>query len=263
MATHTGSKSLTLIEQQMAQRLADVNKTVGSGSGAQKLTIKNGDFIHADGRNLGNDIRFVVVDYISANRWYPHTFNKDNILPPGCIAFGRELAEMGALEESPEPQGRPNDPDRHCVGCPMNEWKSDPNGGNGKACKNSRELALILEEDIDEEAPQFLIFSVPPTSLGNFDSFVKHAAKSYGALPVKMICRAYTELQGTYSKIIFEATGEENPKFAEHYPAIEDGTTEDLLARVPDFASYVPSDVRPGRKPAAATTARAPRAATR
>ena len=259
--TPSRSTSLTLVEEQLKQALADTNRTVGSGEGAQKLKLlRDGTFEHPDGRNLGSEINCIVVDFLSANRWYPHTFNNDNPLPPNCFSFGRFLDEMGPYAESPEPQGSADDPPM-CVGCPKNEWASDPGGGKGKACKNTRELALILEEDMDEETPNIVLLSVPPTSLQSFDGYVKLMSKSYGALPSKSVCRISTHMHSTYYKLSFVSTGIDNERYMEHVALRPE--TEDMLSRIPDVSNYVPSTERPNARKAAAPTKRAPQAARR
>lgn len=233
----SSSNALALIEQQQAAELANIQNQI-SQPGASKLTVDKvtGQFKHSSGGELGTEIRVVIVDFVSANRWYPHAFRPDNPLPPGCFAFGKVLNDMAPDEASPEPQHA------NCVSCPWNQWESDRNGGKGKDCKNTREIAVILEDQFDEEEPEILVFSVPPTSIKNFDGFVSNTARVYGKLPVAVTAVMSTTAKGNYHVISFNAD-DENPNFHTHW-ALR-GNVVELLTRPPNTENYVPSNERP------------------
>lgn len=59
------------------------------------------------------------------------------------------------------------DPGGACATCPLNQFGSDPKGGNGKACKEMRRLYFVREED---GLPSLL--TLPPTSIGAWDQYV-------------------------------------------------------------------------------------------
>lgn len=55
---------------------------------------------------------------------------------------------------------------RRCNGCPFNEWGSDPKGGAGKACKETRRLMVL-----PPSASLPLMLVLPPSSLANWDTY--------------------------------------------------------------------------------------------
>ncbi len=60
---------------------------------------------------------------------------------------------------------------RECATCPLNKWRSAPNGGKGKACREKR-LLLFLRDG--EYLP--IVVVAPPTSLRSVARFVTRAA---------------------------------------------------------------------------------------
>jgi hypothetical protein len=83
-----------------------------------------------------------------------------------------------SLEDRPEgDDGRPScasidgeiglgDPGGSCAECPYNEFGSDIKGGPGKACKETRQLFLLTENDL---LP--LAVTIPPSSLANAKAY--------------------------------------------------------------------------------------------
>lgn len=82
------------------------------------------------------------------------------------------------LEERPDDDdGRPHcasvdgwtgvgDPGGDCASCPFNEFGSDIKGGPGKACKETRQIFLLTENDL---LP--LAITIPPGSLANVKDY--------------------------------------------------------------------------------------------
>src|SRR6266496_6226194 len=93
----------------------------------------------------GNKIMVVVLDHIIEYAWYEGAFDPNNPQPPACFAFGRDEKTMTPHEKAADIQ---NDT---CAGCPQNEFGSAL-VGKGKACKNSRRLALITQSDLEDVA---------------------------------------------------------------------------------------------------------------
>ena len=62
----------------------------------------------------------------------------------------------------------------------MNAWSSDPNGGRGKACKETRRLLLLPLDALDSVAnikkAELAILDVPVTSVKNYGNFVNALA---------------------------------------------------------------------------------------
>lgn len=233
MATNKPGGGLALIEQQLAQSAQNLRAAINQPS-ANRLTInENGDWVGADGVVLGPEIDLVVIDFMSANRYYPRPYNPKNPEPPVCFAFGRNISEMVPEEEAPEKQ------DGACATCRWNEFKSDARGV-GKACKNTREIAVITHDQwgLPVEEQKIMTYSVSPTGIKTFDSIVNYAINTYGMPPIKIIVRASAVKQSTYVTASFAPTGEENPMLEGHFARIPE--CEQLLYRKPDLSNYTP-----------------------
>lgn len=55
-----------------------------------------------------------------------------------------------------------------CENCPLNQYGSDPKGGEGKACKNMRRVYLMTNGD-----PNCYLLTVPPTSIKDVNKKLK------------------------------------------------------------------------------------------
>ena len=55
-----------------------------------------------------------------------------------------------------------------CESCPLNQYGSDPKGGEGKACKNMRRVYLMISGD-----PNCYLLTVPPTSIKDVNKKLK------------------------------------------------------------------------------------------
>ena len=243
------SKSLALVDQELAAEVQALATQIGQPSGNKVKVMPNGDFILPDGLNVGNEIQIIVVAFASRNTFYATPYNEKNITPPDCYAMGRDIATMKPENDAPMKQ---NDT---CAGCPQNAFGSSSNG-QGKACRNSREVAFLYVDPNNPEAhnepsaPVYLI-SVAPTSLIAFDGMTRHVARMVGP-PIKAIVtmrgdNANATGNATFAKLSFVAPVL-NPDYAQH--VARRAEAEPLLFRRPDFTQQRAAPVR-GRKPAA------------
>jgi len=116
---------------------------------------------------IGNELQVVVVDFVHVNSYYDREFDRNNPGPPACFALSEDGDEMQPDESSPVKQNE------WCNGCPQDAWGSGK--GEGKACKNGYRLA-VLEPDTDPEEAELAMMTVPPSSLKNWDRYVRHLA---------------------------------------------------------------------------------------
>lgn len=56
----------------------------------------------------------------------------------------------------------------NCESCPLNQYGTDPKGGDGKACKNMRRVYLMTSGD-----PNCYLLTVPPTSIKDVNKKLK------------------------------------------------------------------------------------------
>jgi hypothetical protein len=231
MADKPSNNPLAILEGQLAQRTQALRSQITSPSATRLSIDTQANFVGVDGLILGPEIEFIVLDFITAHRYYPRPYNPNNPEPPVCFAFGRDLNDMVPDETSPEMQNNQcGIPGREGC-CPMNEWKSDARGV-GKACKNTREVAVITHDqfELPPEEQRILVYSVPPTGIKSFDAAVGYMLR-------------------TYNTVNFQPTDEVNPFLEEHIPRIAE--CEELLYRLPDVSNYKPAK-QPAPRPARA-----------
>jgi len=159
------SKALSNPAELMKKQLADTNKRIAQ-SDSNRVKVNRAGFI-APGGDQGDELIVVVVDYTNVNMFYESEYDKDNITDPDCYANNRIHAELEPERKSPKLQAEV------CTACPQNQWGSAPRG-KGKACKNSRLLAIVPFDNIGE-APIWTI-SVSPTGIKRWDNYVKKLA---------------------------------------------------------------------------------------
>jgi len=173
-------------------QLAQANKRVGQTE-ARRIKISITGFTDPAGIT-GPELEIVVIDYSLTHSYFPGAYDPDNIVPPVCHSNSRTFQELAPVEGAPEPQAD------SCAVCPMNRFKSAPNG-KAKACRNYRLLAVVPANDL-EGAPLWT-FSVAPTSTTRWDAYNK-ALNHEGLTPMFVKTKVTFEVAGTYAKPIFE-----------------------------------------------------------
>lgn len=100
--------------------------------------------------------------------------------------------------------------------CPMSKFGTDPKGGRGQACKQSRKLFLIRPSDMMPVHVQ-----IPPTSLQNSMAYMLRltgAGKRYTDVLTRLKLEKATNRAGiVYAKVVFTAAGELPPDHAETF----------------------------------------------
>lgn len=148
------------------------------------LSFKGGNMSYDDNLIPGNKLEVIVTDFLLENGMFREKYNPAKPASPMCYAFGREEADLKPHPDCEEPQhthcGIPGE--EGC--CPNNEWGSDPDGGRGKACKNSRRIAIITTDCLTgEDAPakikkaNTVMCKIPVTSIKNFSQYVNQCTK--------------------------------------------------------------------------------------
>lgn len=138
-----------------------------AGGGLPFISTKGGRLQLNGGEFPGNVANLIVLDHILENQFYLDSYDPENPASPVCFAFGRTEADLTPHEKSSEPQCE------GCKGCPMNEFGS-ADRGKGKACKNIRRLAVILEGDLDDiENATVAYLRVPVMSVKGWAGYVQ------------------------------------------------------------------------------------------
>lgn len=230
---------VSIQEQLKAQAAAAANKIAPGGG--NKIRYSKGKFIMPDGTQA-ESIDVVIVDFVSMNAYYEGAYDKDSIVPPNCFAI------------SPEPRGMVpsnNAPDKQCddcTSCPMNAFGSN---GSGKACKNTRLLA-VLAPDADADAP-LAVLSVPPTAIKGFDGYVASVLRTFEMPPVSVVTTVTLDDSVDYFKPLF-GDPRPNEHLEAHFARMDEAKA--LLAVEPDVSSF--GQDKPKGKPAGKPAAKAP-----
>lgn len=213
------SKALANVDSQLAAEAASIADSIGKPS-TNAIKVRDKVFTLPDGQIIQAPLSVVVVDFISQNKFYENAYSENNIESPTCFAIGKAVADMAPSANSVDPQNP------SCTGCPMNEFGSD---GAGKACKNTRVVAVTLPE-LDDDS--IYTMSVSPTAIKAFDAFVGSVAKLFKAPPVRVITNVSFHPEKTYPSLIFSAAG---PNANYHEDFARRSEAEDLLTVEPEM----------------------------
>lgn len=207
-----------------------------------QIRLSPGKFTLPDGTSTPGPLELVVVDFVSKNTYYPEGFDPKNIVPPTCFAIGTDIKSMVPSPNSPINQNQGSD----CASCPQNQWESDPKGGRGKACKNSR-LMAVLPPDATDETPMWLL-ATSPTGVKSYDAFVASVATMYEMPPVGAVVTVSLNPNETYAQLVF-TDPVPNSNVGTHFA--RQGEAQKMLAVEPDVSGYVaPAPKGRGAKPA-------------
>jgi hypothetical protein len=167
----------------MAVATAEAEKPQGNW-----LSFKGGQLNIGGMPMKGNKVDVVVIHSIFENQWYKNRYDPNNVESPACFAFGEDDSELKPHPESAEPQAET------CEVCPKNAWKSDPGGGNGKACKNVRRLAMISAADLEDvDKADVVLAKLPVTSVKNWSTFASQVANVLKLPPISVIANMSVE----------------------------------------------------------------------
>lgn len=227
------SSAMVSIKEQMARDLALVAGMTNPASGINIQVGQDKKFTLPDGTKTEGPIDLVIVDFCTVHSLYPGAYDKNNIVPPVCFAIGSNPTAMVPSKNSPELQSEA------CGACPMNQYESAAIG-KGKACKNSRVLA-VLPPTADADTPLWKL-SVSATALKGFDSFVAGVARQFVVPPYGVVVSVGFNDAFDYPSLVFsDPRPNENVEVA--YSRRQEAA--DLLKIEPDVSAYVPLVKKP------------------
>lgn len=214
------------VDAQLEAEAAQVSDRISAGEN-KRISTNDKVFTLPDGRILKGPVDFIIVDFTNANMFYDRPYDPNNPSPPACFAIGKIPGEMVPSDNAPDPQSG------DCASCWANEFGSR---GNGKACKNSRRLAVMLAEDEPGDGDVFTL-DVSPTALKAFDAYVNSLSKIQGKAPVQVITEVDFHPEKTFATLIF-GNARPNDDYADHFQ--RRGEAEILLTAEPDVSEYQP-----------------------
>lgn len=249
------TKAVANWDERLAGYATEVAATEQGGGGGKFISTKSGQLSYGGNVMPENKMTVVVLDHIMENHRYTERFNSEQPTSPVCFAFGRSEDTMVPHENSTEPGCD------QCKGCPLNEWGS-ADVGKGKACKNTRRLAVLTEDGLEDiENAEVAYLKIPVTSVKNWSGYVQAVANNLKRPPFGVV----TEVS---------LVPDPNTQFRMQFKlveAIEDSEAlEALIARRALVANeidfpYQPFEeaVAPTRKPGKFAAAAAPKPAAK
>jgi hypothetical protein len=187
-------KEVMSIQDELRKELDGLKDRVDPPSGYM-VGVKGKVFTLPNGSSDPGPLTCVILDWITANTWFEGIYNPKNIQPPACYALSAKPAEAAPSKNAPNPQSD------SCIGCSKNEWGSDPQGGKGKACKNTRKLLIVPAGS--PPGTQGWVISVSPTGLKHFDKYVASLGTA-DVHPIQVTTDIYFEESEAYPSLRFK-----------------------------------------------------------
>ena len=234
------SSSIVNIQDQLRAQAAMMAGRVAPASGNAIRITQDKKFALPTGEKV-DDLSVVIVDFVSRNEFYEGSYDPNNIVPPVCFAIGDDPRNMVPSDNSPAKQSD------SCNSCPMNQFGS---AGNGKACKNSRMLAVVQPDVSEGDEDPIWTLKVSPTGLKSFDGFVTAVMRT-GLPPVGVVAEVSFDPNVTYASTRF---GNPTPNENAGVHLARQDEARDIIAREPDLTERAPAPAkaRPvARKPMA------------
>ena len=204
-----------------ASRLAAEAKDVAAKErpSVSKLSLRAG-MLSLGGQPIkGNVLPVIVMVAAHRNTYYDKPFDPNNLANPVCFALSLSGDDMEAHDNVPDENVPGDDAEkprdamrpRGCEGCAMHAWGSDPKGGRGKACKETRRI-IVLPADAATSAEavaaaEMAVVDIPVTSGKNYSNFVNALAATANVPPWAAITQLSTQPDAkTQFKVTFTPT---------------------------------------------------------
>jgi hypothetical protein len=174
-----GNGGALAIPDDVMARLANEAKAAAAAErpAISRISLKSGMMSYGGTPIPNNKLEAIILAASYRNVWYAGRYDPNNIVNPNCFAIGDTDEDM-----KPHPiVTKPVHPT--CSGCPNAEWGSDPGGGRGKACKQTRRLVLMPGHAVEKGPQEILaaemaVMDIPVTSVKNYSQFVNTLAAS-------------------------------------------------------------------------------------
>lgn len=230
------SANIVSIQEALKAQAAAVSEKVAPASGNAIRVTQDKQFLLPDGTKTPGPLELVIVEFVSKNSFYEGSYDPKAITPPACFAIGANPLKLVPSKNAPIGQAT------DCGSCPMNQFGS---AGAGKACKNSRILA-VLPPDADENTPLWTLTTSPTANKG-FDGYVGGVARVFQMPPIGVVTTVSFDENETYAKLVF-GNPQPNANVADHFG--RQGEAKDMLMAEPDVSSFVKAPPARGKAPA-------------
>jgi hypothetical protein len=214
-AKKSSSKEVALWDEELAKQADLASKQEEASAGGQFFSTRGGTLSWGDAPLPNNQMAVIILDGVLENVYYEGRYDPDTPQGPTCFAFGRDEKDMAPhIIVSDAGQAQSLD---GCANCEHNEFGT-ADTGRGKACRNTRRLAMIpagtlnnrgdfelFDEDHFEDAT-IGYMKLPVTSVKGYASFVKQVAATLRRPPHGIIAKVRVVPDPkTQFKVVFEA----------------------------------------------------------
>jgi hypothetical protein len=211
------SKALMKWDEELAKQAEQSAAMEASAGGGQFFSLKSGVLSWQDAPLPNNQMAVIIVDHVMENVFYEGEYDSQNPMGPTCFAFGRDESKLAPHKVVVEAHNQQCGASGLCAGCPQNEWGS-ADKGRGKACKNTRRLALLPAGTFSQNGKLELInddehyastpigyLKLPVTSVKGFGGFVKQVAGTLRRPPHGIVTKVRVQPDGKDQfKVLFE-----------------------------------------------------------
>lgn len=180
VAVKASSNIISIKEQLMAQAASVAGRTEGSAS--KQIKYSDGKFVLPSGAQTNDPIKVVILDFVTTHTKYEKSYKAGEVSPINCAAVGDNPREMKPYASIASPEGG------DCASCWAGQFKSAAQG-EGKACKQVRSMAVLVQDSngvIDPDGPIYIV-QTTPTSNKVFDGYVKSVAAVFQMPPVGVV----------------------------------------------------------------------------
>lgn len=214
MATKGKTTALVTWQEELAKQAEIASKMEESAGGGQFFSTRGGILTWQDAPMPDNQMAVIIVDSVLENVFYEGRYDPDQPQSPTCFAFGRDEKTIKPHDVVVEAGTAQHE---SCAGCPHNEWGS-ADTGRGKACRNTRRLAMIPAGTFDKLGKLQLIddpdhfkstivgfMKLPVTSVKGYANFVKQVANALHRPPFGIVTKVRVVPDAsTQFKVLFE-----------------------------------------------------------
>jgi len=207
------SKAVVAWDEELAKYAEAASEQEANTGGGSMFSVKSGVLSFQDAPLPNNEMAVIILDTIFENTFYEGDYDPDNPSGPLCFALDRNEGDMKPHVIVSDAGFAQNET---CEGCENNEFGS-ADKGKGKACKNTRRLALIPAGNFDSDGMLELFdadhfskteigfMKLPVTSVKGYAGFVKQVAGTLKRPPFGIVTRIYVEPDAkTQFKVHFE-----------------------------------------------------------
>lgn len=186
MATKKKTEIATWDEElaRQAEMAAGMENSTATG---QFFGLKSGQLTFNDAPIPNNEMGVVILDAILENVYYEGAYDPDSPQGPTCFAFGRDEKSMAPHQIVVDAGNQQCGTSGLCDGCEMNVFGT-AEVGRGKACRNTRRLAMIPAGTFENgkfkaftdsdhfETAAIAFMKLPVTSVKGYAAHVKSVA---------------------------------------------------------------------------------------